>query len=74
MTRAFIGLAGILVGSILLVPPLLFEKTLSEGGVGGSPIFWVLRLAGLIVLIGVPLLFWVILPLLERRQRERNEP
>ncbi|MFB6166764.1 MAG: hypothetical protein ABEJ62_00685 [Candidatus Nanohaloarchaea archaeon] len=73
MKRVFLGLTGILFGSSLIVPTLLMGETFrgTEGSLGPLPL--ALQMTGAILLVGTPLLYWVVLPLLERHQRKREE-
>ncbi|MCJ7479129.1 MAG: hypothetical protein MUP63_03035 [Candidatus Nanohaloarchaeota archaeon QJJ-7] len=74
MKRPVIGLAGIVVGSTLAIPSTLISKTFSGAeAVGSNILIQAAQVMGLLILIGVPLLYWIILPLVERRQRKNNK-
>ncbi|MFB6294908.1 MAG: hypothetical protein ABEI97_04060 [Candidatus Nanohaloarchaea archaeon] len=71
MKRAFIGLFGIVFGAILLVPSFLIGKTFGgQNAVSGNPAILVIQVVGAAILIGAPLLYWIILPVAERQQRK----
>ncbi len=71
MKHAFIGLFGIVFGGILLVPSFLIGKTFDgQSAVAGNPTIAAVQGVGVLILVGTPLLYWVVLPLAERRQRK----
>ncbi|MDY6768911.1 MAG: hypothetical protein SVW02_02275 [Candidatus Nanohaloarchaea archaeon] len=73
MKHAFIGLFGIVFGGILLVPSFLIGKTFSgQSAVSSNPAILAIQVVGAAILIGTPLLYWVILPVAERQQRRRE--
>lgn len=74
MDRSIIGLAGIVVGGILAVPSTLIARTFSGAeAVGSNILIQGAQITGLLILIGVPLLYWVVLPFFEHRQRKNND-
>lgn len=71
MKRIFIGLFGIVFGAILLIPSYLIGRTFSaQEAVGANPAVLAIQATGGLLLVGAPLLFWLILPLAERHQRK----
>ncbi len=74
MKRAFLGLFGMMFGAGIAIPAFLMRKTFSGAdAVGASPLLFTLQVAGLLLLVGFPMLYWVLLPVLEDRRQEREE-
>lgn len=73
MKRAFIGLAGLIVGGILLVPSVLLREVFSgQQALAGNPLILAFQAIGIALIVGAPLLYWIILPAMEHRQREKG--
>ncbi|MDY6761940.1 MAG: hypothetical protein SVY41_02740 [Candidatus Nanohaloarchaea archaeon] len=73
MKRAFIGLFGMVFGGILLVPSFLIGKTFGgQGAVSTNPAILAIQGIGAALLIGTPLLYWVILPVAERHRLKKR--
>ncbi|MDY6768908.1 MAG: hypothetical protein SVW02_02260 [Candidatus Nanohaloarchaea archaeon] len=74
MKRAFIGLFGVVFGAILLIPSFLIGKTFSgQGAVSSNAAILGIQATGIFILVGAPLLFWIILPLAQRQQEKQEK-
>lgn len=73
MKRAFIGLFGMLFGAALLIPSVLIGKTFrGASAVSANPLIFGVQITGLLILTGFPMLYWVLLPVLERRRADND--
>ncbi len=72
MERAFKGMVGLMFGALIFVPALLMDHVFSSAG-QPSLVVQLLEVVGLLLMVALPLLFWVVLPLMERYRRRGIE-
>lgn len=74
MKRVFIGLFGMVFGAILLVPSFLMDRVFGgSAAVGPNMAILGLQATGIILLLGFPLVFWLVLPFFDRRERKKSQ-
>lgn len=70
MRNFLIGLAGLVGGAVLWIVAS-FLGALGEFGTGEvNPVAFALMAIGFLVMIGMPIAFWVVIPLAGRRRRQ----